>query len=145
MCNLSAQTAKESSLGIAGLRPRPKRGINPDQFGLEPRMPTAKFPIDSCKASVPISRRIRLLLMLPVLSSLLVSCARFEPKPLSPAATAEQLENRSLTNSALEAFIPPNLPHMHPAVGQESSRADDKHSVGREPSQAANDSSLTNW
>ncbi len=38
-------------------------------------------------------------------------CARFQPKPLSPAKTAEQLENRSLTNAALEQFLKQNLQH----------------------------------
>jgi cobalt-zinc-cadmium efflux system outer membrane protein len=38
-----------------------------------------------------------------------VGCARFEPRELSPARTASTLENRSLTNAALEAFLEKNL------------------------------------
>lgn len=40
---------------------------------------------------------------------LLAGCARFQPQPLSPAETAAKLEERSLTNSALRAFLEENL------------------------------------
>jgi len=40
---------------------------------------------------------------------LLVGCARFEPRPLSPAETAARLESRSLTNAELRVFIEQNL------------------------------------
>ncbi len=40
---------------------------------------------------------------------LLAGCARFQPQPLSPAETAIKLEERSLTNSALRAFLQENL------------------------------------
>jgi cobalt-zinc-cadmium efflux system outer membrane protein len=40
---------------------------------------------------------------------LLVGCARFEPKPISPAQTAAELESRSLTNAALKIFLEENL------------------------------------
>ncbi len=42
---------------------------------------------------------------------LLSGCARFEPKPISPAQTAAQLEGRSLTNAALKTFLEKNLQH----------------------------------
>ena len=40
---------------------------------------------------------------------LLSGCARFEPRPISPAQTAAQLEGRSLTNAALKTFLEKNL------------------------------------
>lgn len=40
---------------------------------------------------------------------LLVGCVRYQPRPLSPARTAEQLESRSLTNPALKVFLEQNL------------------------------------
>jgi outer membrane protein TolC len=40
---------------------------------------------------------------------LLAGCARYHPQPLSPAQTAERLENRSLTNAALKTFLETNL------------------------------------
>jgi cobalt-zinc-cadmium efflux system outer membrane protein len=39
----------------------------------------------------------------------IAGCARFEPKPISPAQTAAELEGRSLTNAALKAFLEKNL------------------------------------
>jgi cobalt-zinc-cadmium efflux system outer membrane protein len=39
----------------------------------------------------------------------LAGCARFEPKPISPAQTAAELESRSLTNAALKIFLEKNL------------------------------------
>lgn len=36
-------------------------------------------------------------------------CVRFQPRPLSPAQSAAQLENRNLTNSALAAYLGTNL------------------------------------
>ncbi len=40
---------------------------------------------------------------------LFVGCARFEPKPISAAHTAAELEGRSLTNAALKTFLEKNL------------------------------------
>jgi len=40
---------------------------------------------------------------------LLVGCARFVPKPLSPETNAANLEARSLTNAALKVFLEKNL------------------------------------
>jgi outer membrane protein TolC len=40
---------------------------------------------------------------------LLAGCARFQPQPLLPARSAAQLEDRSLTNAALKAFLEQNL------------------------------------
>jgi outer membrane protein, heavy metal efflux system len=42
-------------------------------------------------------------------SLLLAGCARFQPQPLSPAETATRLEERSLTNAPLKAFLEDNL------------------------------------
>jgi outer membrane protein TolC len=39
----------------------------------------------------------------------LAGCIRFHPRPLSPADTAANLENRSLTNPALQTFLETNL------------------------------------
>jgi outer membrane protein TolC len=39
----------------------------------------------------------------------LAGCARFEPRPISPAKTAVELESRSLTNAALKTFLEKNL------------------------------------
>jgi cobalt-zinc-cadmium efflux system outer membrane protein len=47
------------------------------------------------------------LLLAGVLS--LAGCAHFEPRPLSPAESATQLETRSLTNAALRAYLEDNL------------------------------------
>jgi outer membrane protein TolC len=47
--------------------------------------------------------------ILALIALLLTSCVRFEPKPLSPAQTAEQLQARSLTNAALRTFVAANL------------------------------------
>lgn len=45
----------------------------------------------------------------------LAGCARFEPRPLSPADTAAQFEERTLTNPDLKAFLEKNLPqHASP-------------------------------
>ena len=41
----------------------------------------------------------------------LTGCARFQSKPLSPAESAERLQNRSLTNSDLRLFLQRNLQH----------------------------------
>ncbi|HEX7470617.1 MAG TPA: TolC family protein, partial [Verrucomicrobiae bacterium] len=40
---------------------------------------------------------------------LLSGCARFQPRPISPAESAVKLESRSLTNSALKVFLGKNL------------------------------------
>jgi outer membrane protein TolC len=40
---------------------------------------------------------------------LLAGCARFQPKPISPAETAARLESRSLTNIVLKTFLETNL------------------------------------
>ena len=39
----------------------------------------------------------------------LCGCVRFQPKPLNPGETAEQLENRALTNSNFKDFLETNL------------------------------------
>jgi outer membrane protein, heavy metal efflux system len=39
---------------------------------------------------------------------LLAGCVHFQPQPLSPAQTADQLESRSLTNAALRTFLETN-------------------------------------
>lgn len=39
---------------------------------------------------------------------MLAGCARFDPQPLAPPARADKLEERSLTNAALRAFIETN-------------------------------------
>lgn len=39
----------------------------------------------------------------------LAGCAHFQPKPLSPGQAAQELESRSLTNSALKGFLETNL------------------------------------
>jgi outer membrane protein, heavy metal efflux system len=44
----------------------------------------------------------------------LAGCARFQPEPLSPAQSAEALENRSLTNAALRTFLETNLHRPFP-------------------------------
>ncbi len=41
----------------------------------------------------------------------LAGCTRFQPKPLSPARTADQLENRTLTDPTLKSFLEKNLHH----------------------------------
>lgn len=43
---------------------------------------------------------------------LLVGCAHFVPKPLTPAQTMSELESRTLTNAALRAFIETNAPEI---------------------------------
>jgi len=40
---------------------------------------------------------------------LAAGCARFQPQPLSPEASASRLESRSLDNPALQAFLGKNL------------------------------------
>ncbi len=40
---------------------------------------------------------------------LLAGCARFQPRPISPAETAAQLESRTLDNAELKAFLEKNL------------------------------------
>src|ERR1043166_105993 len=42
---------------------------------------------------------------------LLAGCVRFENKPISPAATAEHLEARSLSDTNFKAFLETNLQH----------------------------------
>jgi cobalt-zinc-cadmium efflux system outer membrane protein len=44
----------------------------------------------------------------------LAGCARFQPQPLAPAKNAERLEERSLTNDTLKAFIQTNLHREFP-------------------------------
>jgi len=44
-----------------------------------------------------------------VLGVVLAGCARFQPQPLSPSTSAEELENRSLTNVVLKTFLETNL------------------------------------
>ena len=45
---------------------------------------------------------------------LAAGCARFDPRPLSPATNADRLESRSLTNAALRAFVEQNLHEPFP-------------------------------
>lgn len=45
-------------------------------------------------------------------AAIAVGCARFEGKPLSAAATAQQLEARSLSDTNFKAFLEKNLDHM---------------------------------
>ena len=45
----------------------------------------------------------------------LAGCARFHSQPLNPAQNAEFLEDRSLTNEALQAFVKTNLHREFPA------------------------------
>jgi hypothetical protein len=40
---------------------------------------------------------------------LLAGCARFQPRPISPAETAAQLESRTLDNAEFKAFLEKNL------------------------------------
>jgi outer membrane protein TolC len=40
---------------------------------------------------------------------LMAGCARFQPRPISPADSAAKLESRSLTNAALKVFLENNL------------------------------------
>src|SRR4051812_36590663 len=49
--------------------------------------------------------------MLCLAGVLLAGCARFENKPLSAAATAQQLEARSLSDTNFKAFLEKNLDH----------------------------------
>jgi cobalt-zinc-cadmium efflux system outer membrane protein len=63
-------------------------------------------PISVRTAETSRSRSMFALLLATVA---LTGCARFEPKPLSSAATAARLENRSLTNTELRAFVEQNL------------------------------------
>ena len=53
-------------------------------------------------------------LCLALFLGLLAGCARFEPKPISPAQTAAELESRSLTNAALKTFLETNLHRAFP-------------------------------
>src|SRR2546423_11245372 len=53
-----------------------------------------------------------LLVCLVVISQ--AGCARLDPKPLSASANAEKLEERSLTNAALRAFVETNLKKTFP-------------------------------
>src|SRR5689334_1005441 len=51
--------------------------------------------------------------LLPTLAAtLLCGCTRFESRPLAPAATADALEARSLTDSHFRAFLETNLHHQ---------------------------------
>ena len=61
-------------------------------------------------AFVPLCGRTAfgLWLSAPVLL-LLAGCVSYQPQPLSPGRSAEQLENRSLTNLALHTFLERNL------------------------------------
>jgi outer membrane protein, heavy metal efflux system len=43
-------------------------------------------------------------------------CAHFNPRPLSAAVNADQLESRSLTNADLQAFVSENLHHPAPSI-----------------------------
>ena len=45
---------------------------------------------------------------------ILGGCAHFEPKPISPAQSAAELEARSLTNAALKTFLEKNLHREFP-------------------------------
>src|SRR5205807_7707783 len=49
-----------------------------------------------------------LLLLLP----LMPACTRFEPRRLSPSATADRFASRSLTNAEIEGFLQKNLPRQ---------------------------------
>ena len=46
-----------------------------------------------------------------LLLALVAGCARFEPRPLSPADTAAQLEGRALDTPELKSFLERNLHH----------------------------------
>jgi outer membrane protein TolC len=48
-----------------------------------------------------------------LLAVLLAGCTHFEPKPLSPEVTAQQFEERSLTNPALKTFLDRTLPNQN--------------------------------
>jgi cobalt-zinc-cadmium efflux system outer membrane protein len=41
--------------------------------------------------------------------ALLAGCARFEPRPITPAETAARFEQRTLDNPALKTFLEKNL------------------------------------
>jgi outer membrane protein TolC len=43
--------------------------------------------------------------------ALLAGCARYEPRPLAPAAVADSLDRRSLSDPALKSFLEKNLHH----------------------------------
>jgi outer membrane protein, heavy metal efflux system len=47
--------------------------------------------------------------LLVLAAVVLAGCIRFQPKPLSPAETAEQLKSRTLANPALRTFLSANL------------------------------------
>jgi outer membrane protein TolC len=49
-----------------------------------------------------------------VAATFFAGCTSFQPKPLSPDKTAEQLESRSLTNLALKSFLETNLHQSFP-------------------------------
>jgi outer membrane protein TolC len=51
----------------------------------------------------------RLIIATAALALFLNACAKFESRPLSPAAAAVQLESRSLTNSNLKAYVEEQL------------------------------------
>lgn len=55
-------------------------------------------------------KRLKYFLALGILVSC-SSCARFEPKPISPAQTATALENRTLDDPGLKNFLEKNLHH----------------------------------
>ena len=55
-----------------------------------------------------VSMRLFVLILLLGAGSL-TGCARFEPRPLSPADAAVRLEGRSLTNTELQSFFQKNL------------------------------------
>ena len=59
------------------------------------------------KGSADLRRKVPNLFVLAMVGAfaLLVSCARFEPRPISPADNAAKLENRSLQNPALRPFV----------------------------------------
>ena len=58
--------------------------------------------------SLPINRHSLLIGIVTGLAAL-TGCARFEPKPVSPAETAAALENRALNSPQLKSFLETNL------------------------------------
>ena len=73
-----------------------------------------RVPGRECGAVSPDRRRRHarastVLLALGAGLAVLSGCARFQPKPLSPADSAAQLESRSLTNADLKVFLERNL------------------------------------
>jgi outer membrane protein, heavy metal efflux system len=74
------------------------------------RVDAAEHDNRTCATATLAAALIGMKLGLLILAAaLLAGCARFQPEPLVPARTAEQLEGRSLTNAALKTFLEQNL------------------------------------